>query len=75
MQLFGRAMRLGADQAQVMLAEYTGPQYEIETRATVILLKLQDSSIHYCLISCGVVEIAKLCFASCLKLGILNGYR
>lgn len=27
------AMQLGADQAKELLAEYTGPQYEIETRA------------------------------------------
>lgn len=31
-------MQLGADQAKELLAEYTGPQYEIETRAMVILL-------------------------------------
>ncbi|KNA18064.1 hypothetical protein SOVF_074330 [Spinacia oleracea] len=36
------AMRLGADQAQVMLAEYTGPQYEIETRATASIVKLPE---------------------------------
>lgn len=36
------AMRLGVDQAQMILAEYTGPQYEIETRATTSIVKLPE---------------------------------
>ncbi|KNA12334.1 hypothetical protein SOVF_126890, partial [Spinacia oleracea] len=33
------AKRLGADRAQVMLADYTGPQYETETRVTASIVK------------------------------------
>lgn len=32
----GRAMRLDDNEAQALLDEYTGPQYEIEKHMTVI---------------------------------------
>ncbi|XP_021754384.1 probable inactive ATP-dependent zinc metalloprotease FTSHI 1, chloroplastic [Chenopodium quinoa] len=36
------AMQLDANQAQLILTEYTGPQYEIETRATASIAKLPE---------------------------------